>query len=128
MLPVSELSMSRDEKKLRKLYRGLNAADQQTLFRFAEFLAQSSPQQAAPDVFPEPVFIERVPGESVVKGIKRLTATYPMINKEKLLHQSSDLMASHIINGRPASDVIDDLEVMFAEHYQQMKSEFEQNR
>lgn len=123
--------MKTDDKKLRELFRGLSAADQRTLIRFAEFLVQQAATEAdgtVMAVFPDPIAIPRPPDESVVKGIKRLTETYPMIDRDKLLHQTSDLMAAHVINGRSASEVIDELEQVFAEHYQQMKAEFEQNR
>ncbi|MGB0847831.1 MAG: hypothetical protein ACPGSM_13955 [Thiolinea sp.] len=129
MLPAFTTSSVRSsEKQLCAILRGLSAEDQATLLKFAEFLVASQAEKQAPmTVFPEPEAILRPEEESVVKGIKRLTATYPMINKDKLLHQTSDLMAEHVIKGRAASEVIDDLEVMFAEHYQQLKNEFEQN-
>jgi hypothetical protein len=34
-----------------------------------------------------------------------------------MLNETSSLMAAHVLNGRPARDVIDDLEALFARHY-----------
>ena len=127
MLPVLNSSGGSDEKRLRELFRRLNERDQETLLRFADFLVSSAIADNPMTEFPEPEPIARPEQESVVKAIKRLTATYPMINKDKLLHQTSDLMAAHLINGRSAVDVIDELEQMFIKHYEQLKSEFEQN-
>ncbi len=104
--------------------------DQQTLLRFADFMVNASKQEVAAfssESFPEPTFIERPVQESVVKAIKRLRATYPMLQPETLLHQASDLMAEHVIKGREAVSVIDDLERLFADAYAQSKQTFEQN-
>ena len=127
MLPVINQGSSQDEKRLRSLFREMNEQDQSTLLRFAEFLVAAPTQvDNVSQEFPEPGSIERPAEESVVKAIKRLTATYPMINPDALLHRTSDLMAAHIIKGRAASDVIDELELMFSEHYLQLKTQFEQ--
>ncbi len=79
MLPgISQQSGSSEEKRLRKLFRELNAQDQASLLRFAEFLAASPSDVAEPMTeFPIPESIARPEQESVVKAIKRLTATYP---------------------------------------------------
>ncbi|PIE01869.1 MAG: hypothetical protein CSA79_00290 [Thiothrix nivea] len=127
MLPVLNSSGGSDEKKLRERFRQLSERDRRTLLRFADFLAASGAADELMTEFPVPEEIERPEQESVVKAIKRLTATYPMINKDKLLPQASDLMAAHLINGRAATDVIDELEAVFAGHYQQLKNEFEQH-
>ena len=71
---------------------------------------------------PEPELLERPAAESVVKALKRLRASYPMLSPESLLQASSDLMAAHMIKGRPANEVIDELEKIFAEYYQKFKA------
>lgn len=132
MLPsISQQSGSADEKRLRKLFRGLTAQDQATLLRFAEFLAVSSTSETdvtATAVFPEPERIPRPEQESVVKGIKRLAATYPMIDRDRLLNETSSLMTAHVIHGRAAAEVIDELELLFERHYQELKAAFEQGK
>lgn len=117
---------SADEKRLRKLYRDMSSQDQATLLRFAEFLAGSPTPDAEPMTeFPAPENIPRPERESVVKAIKRLTATYPMIPRERLLNETSSLMTAHVIHGKTATVVIDELEVVFAQHYNTLKTEFE---
>lgn len=131
MLPgISQQSGSADEKRLRKLFRGLAAQDQTALLRFAEFLAASPPSETgmAVTVFPEPERIARPEQESVVKGIKRLTATYPMIDRDRLLNETSSLMTAHVIHGRAAAEVIDELELLFERHYQELKAAFGQGK
>jgi 3-hydroxyacyl-CoA dehydrogenase len=108
------------QRRLLKLYDGLDQQARETLLAFAEFLASresASDVQEAQSVI-EPVPIERPPQESVVKAIKRLSATYPMLEREQLLDQTSSLMMSHVMQGRDAVSVIDELEIIFREHYQ----------
>ncbi len=127
MLPMLNSSGGSGERRLRESFNRLNDRDRETLLRFADFLAASSTPEYPTGEFPEPEAIARPAQESVIKAIKRLAATYPMINKDKLLHQTSDLMSAHLINGRAAAEVIDELEQLFADHYKQLKKEFEQN-
>ncbi len=127
MLPgMPQSTGSVEEKRLRKLYRDMRSQDQATLLRFAEFLAGSPTLDAEPMTeFPTPESIPRPEQESVVKAIKRLTATYPMVPRERLLNETSSLMTAHVIHGKSATMVIDELEVMFAQHYTTLKIEFE---
>jgi hypothetical protein len=41
-----------------------------------------------------------------------------MVDREKMLHEIAALMTQHMVQGRPAPEVIDDLERLFAHHYQ----------
>ncbi|CAA6820903.1 MAG: Unknown protein [uncultured Thiotrichaceae bacterium] len=127
MLPILNSSDGSDEKRLRESFAKLNERDKETLLRFTDFLVASSEPEYPMGEFPDPEAIVRPEQESVVKAIKRLAATYPMINRDKLLHQTSDLMTAHLINGRAATEVIDELQQLFADHYAQLKQEFEQN-
>ncbi len=128
MLPgMPQSTGSAEEKRLRKLYRNMSSNDQATLMRFAEFLAGSpTPDLELMTEFPSPESIQRPEQESVVKAIKRLTATYPMIPRERLLNETSSLMTAHVIHGKSATVVIDELEVMFAQHYTTLKTQFEE--
>lgn len=124
MLPtLGQGSRAPQEKRLRSLFRELSAHDQVTLLKFAEFLASlptAVVQTSQP--CPEPVLLERPATESVVKAIKRLKASYPMLSADSLLSPTSDLMAAHMIKGRPASEIVDELEQVFADYYQQFKA------
>lgn len=128
MLPaLGQGSSTPQEKRLRSLFRELSAQDQVSLLKFAEFLASSATVIVqTSETCPEPVLLERPPTESVVKAIKRLKAGYPMLSADKLLSPTSDLMAAHLIKGRPANEIIDELEQVFAEHYQQFKASWGQ--
>lgn len=129
VLSTKYMAQKQSEKQLCDWFRVLSTQDQASLLRFAEFLAASSAQagDSLPAHFPEPNIIERPAEESVIDAIKRLRASYAMLNPDTLLHQTSDLMAEHILKGREAALVIDELERLFAEAYQQGKQQFEQN-
>lgn len=75
----------------------------------------SSPSSAE---IPRPIDIPRPEEEGVVKAIKRLTAAYPMLDKQKLLDKTSVYMTNHIMHGHEASDVIDELEQLFKDQYE----------
>jgi hypothetical protein len=114
--------MSVDRKKLLELFDSLGAEQQETLLAFAEFLLSRAPQPAAGagvPVAPEP--IERPAEETVVMAIRRLTRTYPMLDRRKLFDATSRFMAQHALQGRAAPEVIDELEIVFAEHYRRLK-------
>lgn len=119
--------MSRLDDQLLALFRSLPAGDQATLLAFAEFL-RSRAGAVAPAVPPEPVpvpepeAIPRPEQESVVKAVKRLSQTYPMLDKSKILSETSALVAQHVIQGRDATAVIDELEVVFQRFYQELKT------
>lgn len=109
------------EKKLLELFRNLPEAQRQTLLDFADFLAsRAAPAEAVP-VPTEPVSIERPEQESVIAAIKRLRATYPMIDPEKLLNETAGFMTKHVVHGKPAKEVIDEMEVVFARRYEEHK-------
>jgi hypothetical protein len=54
----------------------------------------------------------------VVVAIKRLRATYPMLEPSKLLTETYELMTQHVMQGRDRVEVIDELEVIFRRHYE----------
>ncbi|MES9881423.1 MAG: hypothetical protein ABW185_11135 [Sedimenticola sp.] len=117
MLP-QKLNLPKDQRRLLKLFKALAAEDRDTLFAFAEFLLQREGEQAeAATVSIEVVEIPRPDEESVVGAIKRLTASYPMLDRSKLLTETSSLMTAHIMHGRPASTVIDELQALFASYH-----------
>ena len=116
--------MKQSEKQLLNFFRKLSNQDAQTLLSFAEFLAARS--QA--DIEPETLVvnrIERPEKESVIGAIKRLSASYPMLDKDKMLTETSSLMAQHVVQGRDAIAVIDDLEQVFERYYAEFRDETE---
>ena len=111
--------MKAEEKKLLELFRALPGAERATLVQFAEFLA-SRAVPAEPQIL-EPLPIPRPDDETVVRAIRRLMETYPMLDRGKLLHETSHYMTQHVIHGRPAAEVIAELEKMFADHFRRLK-------
>jgi len=112
----------REEKRLLDLFGTLAPEQQETLIAFAEFLVSrtASDNTAAPA---QPLRIERPPQETVVMAIRRLAQTYPMLDRRKLVAETSTFMAEHALKGRAAAEVIDELELVFArQHQKQLQS------
>jgi hypothetical protein len=110
-----------EQRRLLDLYGQIPAAQRDTLLAFAEFLAlrDVQPAETVDQSSPmAPKQIQRPADESVVKAIKRLSESYYMLERERLLDQTSSLMTSHVMQGREAVEVIDELEALFNEHYQ----------
>jgi len=104
----------RPADKLLNLYKALPKERQDELLRFAEFLNERFAAPAPPATIQS---IPRPETESVIKAMKRLRATYPMLDAALLLDQASALMSQHVIQGRAAKEVIDELEALFRGHY-----------
>lgn len=113
--------MSPAEKKLLSVYKKLAATERDNLQAYAEFLLARH-QSTLQDI-PEPQPIPRGENESVVAAIKRLSASYSMLEKPQLLNESSALMTQHVMQGRAAEEVIDELEALFARFYQELLEE-----
>ena len=108
--------------RLLTLFDRLPAGGQDTLLAFAEFLATRVPaaQQPRSGPPPSPAPASRPAEESVVAAIRRLSAGYPMLDRRRLLDITSGLMTQHILHGRGAVEVIDDLERAFTELYAEL--------
>ncbi|MDT8451668.1 MAG: Crp/Fnr family transcriptional regulator [Gammaproteobacteria bacterium] len=107
--------MSRDTKKMIEIFETLNGERQKSLLEFAEFL-QSKGDLVSKEVA-EPVEIPRPDNETVVGAIKRLKSSYPMIDSMKVFSSASELMTEHMIKGRDADEVIDEMERIFEDFY-----------
>jgi len=114
--------MRDEEEKLLALFRKLVAGQQQTLIDFAGFLASRATRDAAGETA-QPKSISRPETETVVMAIKRLMQTYPMLDRRQLFGDTSKFVAQHALEGRPAGEVIDELEIVFARHFERMKAE-----
>ncbi len=107
--------MTREERRLLEMFRELPEERRKLFVEFAEFLhARSRLETPVPS---EPVPIPAPENESVVKAIKRLSATYPMVDRSRVFNETSSLMMQHVIQGRTASDVIVELETLFRRLY-----------
>jgi len=118
--------MERDQAEaMLSVFEQLSAADRAAVRSFAEFLlhqARRAPAtRAAPAVVPEPEPIPRPDNEKVVAAVKRLSKTYFMLDKTKMLGVTSELVIQHLVQGRDAAEVIDELELVFETHYRELK-------
>ena len=107
--------MKRDEKDLLKHFRALPPEQQDSVIAFAEFLAGRVAE--TPREIGEPQPIPRPEEEKVVQAIKRLRLTYPMLDHGKMLQELSDHMTQHLIMGKTAVEVIEEIEALLRRHY-----------
>ena len=120
-------SLRAEERRLLELYRALGERDRHALERFAAFLADTeqpaagSPREDA--ITQEPVPHPRPETETVIAAIRRLGRTYPMLERGAMLNDTSALMHAHVLQGRAASEVIDELELLFERHYRRHRGE-----
>jgi len=122
-------NLSKEQRRLLKQFNALDPADQASLLAFSDFLGQrdkATADQDEPDLLAEPLEIPRPEVETVVGAIKRLSSSYHMLDKSLMLTETSSLMTAHLIHGRSASDVIDELEELFTKQYQQHRDENEE--
>lgn len=120
MLPIKQV-LPDDQRELLALYVKLSEADRHSLVSFGHFLASQRPAEseagAVESVCKEPLAIPRPESESVIKAIARLSKTYPMLEKKNLIDGTSILMSAHVLQGRSADQVINELELLFEEQY-----------
>ncbi len=117
--------MTETQKKLIELVQQLPEKECEAALEYIRFLHSKADslntlesQDSNPICEEEPKVIQRPDDESVIAAIKRLSASYPMLDKATLLNQTSSLMTQHVMQGRSASEVIDDLEQLFTDQYQ----------
>lgn len=122
MFPVHQAKRSKPEKRLLAIYDHLPETERKTLLDFAEFLAERA-TPVEPAVPQQPLEIPRPEGENVVAAMKRLRATYPMLDHSSMLNDASGLMAQHMMQGRPAVEVIDELEALFMGYYKKHRGD-----
>ena len=120
--------MKTSEKKLLAAFKRLEASEQETLLAFAEFLSlRDAGKNLSSASVPEPQIIKRPEKETVVAAIKRLSASYPMLEKPQLLNESSTIMTKHVMQGVKAEVAIDELEALFLQFYEELVGESSKN-
>ena len=114
------------EKKLLKSLRQLPEAQQQALLDYAEFLTQryAIEEELVPQ---QPVDISRPAEESVVKAVRRLSKTYPMLESKELFEKTSSFMMRNLMHGEGSETVIDEMEIFFRQSYKSHIDEKEQD-
>lgn len=127
--------MTEVEKRLLLILAELEDSEQRSLLDFAEYLAQrgnrvagllSGPaaQTLSPTTPAQPNLLPRPASETVVAAIKRLRLSYPMLDRRVLLNDTANAMSKHALGGEKAQAVIDELEAIFEQHYQQFRDKF----
>jgi len=107
--------LSKERKRLLATYEQLDEGRRASLVAFAEFLhAQQPPVVENLVINPIP----RPEEEGVPAAIRRLRETYPAVETRDLLDAVSACMSGHLLRGRPAGEVIDELEELFATAHQ----------
>ena len=117
--------VKKNTKRLLGFYRDLPDEVAQQLLDYAEFLVSRYKVEIKEISSPED--ISRPDNESVVIAVKRLSATYPMLNKDTLLNETASLVSQHLLQGRGAIEVIDELEVIFNKQYEILVEELKQD-
>ena len=113
--------MNQAERRLLQVFKGLSETHKTSLLDYAEFLQARVGNAAEVSLPTEPLDIPRPSDESVIKAIKRLRATYPMLDRSRgdtLLNETSALMTQHVMHRRSAVEIIDELELVFRRHYE----------
>ena len=111
--------MNKTEKKLLNLFSDLDDNDRGSILSFAQFLLEKAKQEGRLVVAEKPLTIPRPEEERVVAAIKRLSTAYPMVKKETMLNETATLMTAHMVQGRVAVEVIDELEILFQTRYEE---------
>jgi hypothetical protein len=106
-------------REIKLLLARLDEDHQQAIVDYANFLVQRYNVEDSRDRDLKPESIERPRQESVIAAIKRLKKTYYMLETDTILNETSALMGQHILKGREASDVIDELQSIFQAQYEQ---------
>ena len=111
--------MNAAERRLLQAWRSLPEGGRASLLDYAEFLQQRETAASVVEVVAQtPLDIPRPSEESVIKAVRRLKLTYPMLESDhSLLNEVSAQMTRHIIHGEKAERVIDQLELIFRQKY-----------
>jgi hypothetical protein len=123
MLPTAHLRRgNKRRQQLLAAFDRLAADAQEQLIAFAEFLVdRTGPATVEEPAAPKP--IPRPAQESVIAAVRRLSETYHMLDKGAMLHETSTLVSAHVLQGRPAQQVIDELENLFETRYHDYRDE-----
>lgn len=117
---------NRRERRLLKRFRALGPTERETLEAFADFLVSRQQESALEQASAGASALDgplgraeiepRPEQETVIAAMKRLRRSYPELDAGALLNDASLLMSAHLVQGRPAPQVIDELEALFTRH------------
>lgn len=115
--------MKQKIKRLNSLMKQLSETHQQSVVDFASYLVAQYPMDSILYEIVEPRPVQRPADETVVGAIKRLKQTYYMLDTDGLLNKASALMGQHMLQGREAESVIDDLQNLFESSYEEYRQQ-----
>jgi len=115
--------MNADLQKIQKIFKSLDEENQRTLLAFGAFLQERVAGSSAAKQEQMKQDLPRPQKESVVGALQRLKETYPMIDTDVILSDAAGLVSQHILQGRAAGDVIDELEQKFTDLYHHFQAE-----
>jgi len=95
--------------KLVALVEQLDADGRRTLLEYAEFLVSRVEVPVAPRRTSA-----RPPGETVLEAIRRLNRDFPGLRRGALMQPVGELLSQHMVDARPAAEVIAELEALYA--------------
>lgn len=108
----------KSSQTLVELYESMDDERRLSLCDFADFLyAKADPiskEIPAPDDIPRPEV------ETVVGAVKRLKTKYHMVESMTVFSAASSLMTDHMVKGRDLIEVIDEMEALFEDSYNQL--------
>lgn len=105
----------KSSQALVELYESMDDERKLSLCDFGDFLyAKAAPISKE---IPAPDEIQRPDTETVVGAVKRLKATYHMVESMSVFSAASALMTDHMVKGRDVVEVIDEMEILFEESY-----------
>lgn len=119
------MSKIKSSVQLISLFESLDDERKQTLSDFADFLLVK--YGAVNREVPPPNIIERPEKETVVGAVKRLKATYHMVESMAVFSAASALMTDHMVKGRDLVEVIDEMETLFSDEYKKLIENIENN-
>jgi len=112
------MSTIKSSQELSNLYESMDDERKQSLCDFADFLyAKADP--LVKEILP-PEDIPRPDKETVVGAVKRLKSTYHMVEGMSVFSAASALMTDHMVKGRDLIEVIDEMEVLFEDAYNEL--------
>lgn len=125
--PSIAIFMKSNIEEIRIILEQLNHTHLHSILLFARFLLNQQ-QNISSDtvndnrnnkpVQPESIKDIHPPkDEKVVAAIKRLSASYYMLDKKKILDKAAKIVSDHMLNGKSREDAIDEMEDLFAKHY-----------
>ncbi len=110
------------KRQLMRMYNRLGKRDQDRLFSFARFMCQrqgkiKKRQSEMRRAISRPKYQSR--SETAIN----LRQGNSMLDISTLLSEASELISQHVMEGRDVNEVIDELEMLFQNHYQNYESD-----